>query len=458
LSGNELTKKVLDTNVLLDRPLNNVIDTFQEPTHLIIPLVVLNELDKFKKGTEGINENCRATVRFLDKLRLNGKLHMGVEYGKHFIQVDVQESDLDILKNDHQIILAAQKSESVLVSQDINVRVIADALNMEVENFAPEDVNVNRLYTGVAYLKLVSKDADAILNGFFNGEAIPFENLETDSPDYESLNENQFVIFTDDLGGEHEGIVKGNQGGIVKLKSHYKPWDISPKKDRLTNNVIREQRFLLHMLLDPEIEFVSAIGPSGCGKTFLTMASALEQVLGGTSNKTPYSKIVVMRPLVPIGKDIGYLPGDKLEKLAPWMASTFDALEHLLENYETKDGSYHQGNKEKIASLIDIGVLELEALAHIRGRSIPNQFIIVDDAQNLTKDEAASIITRAGEGAKVVFLGDISEKQIDNHRLTPSNNGLAYVVDRFKGADIVGHITLETVVRSKLAKLGVERL
>ena len=165
-----------------------------------------------------------------------------------------------------------------------------------------------------------------------------------------------------------------------------------------------------------------------------------------------------MRPIIAVGEDIGYLPGDKLEKLEPWMASTFDALDVLLEDYQSKDGSYCMGSKEKVYNLIQTGSLELEAMAHIRGRSLPKQFLIIDDAQNMTQHEAASIITRAGEGTKVVFLGDLSEKQIDNHRLTPSSNGLAYVIDRFKGESIVGHITMNEVVRSPLAQLGVEKL
>jgi PhoH-like ATPase len=436
----EYKKKVLDTNVLLDRPLDAVLASFYEPTHVIIPLVVLNELDKFKKGHEAINEHCRATTRFLDEIRQLGKINEGVKYGLHLIQIEVKEDDLDLEKNDHKIIKSAQDNNSTLVSQDINARVIADAIGIPSENFAPEDVNVNRLYTGVRHIDI---SADEVQEFYTNKEL---------DPGNRRILHNQFVIMKDVLGGLHEGIYKSNIKRILPLKSRYNAWGVEPKKDK-NGVLITEQKFLMHLLLDPDIEFVSAIGPSGCGKTFLSIAAALQQVI----NDGVYNKLIVMRPLIPVGQDIGFLPGDKLEKLKPWMASTFDALEYLLEDYAPKDGRWMTSD-DKIMGLILQGKLEIEAMAYIRGRSIPEQLIIVDDAQNLTQDQAATIITRAGEGSKVIFLGDISSKQIDNHRLTPSSNGLAYVVDRFKGEDIVGHITLETVVRSRLAQLGVEKL
>ncbi len=440
-----IRKVTLDTNVLLDRPLDSVLKSFEEPTHVIIPLVVLNELDKFKKGHDAINEHCRATTRFLDEIRKLGKITEGISYERHIIQIEVNDDDLDLEKNDHKIIKTARDSGSILISQDINARVIADALSIPTENFAPEDVNVNKLYSGIRYMDISSVEVQEFM-GKPNGGSIEVGNRR-------GLLNNQFVVMRDPAGGIHKGIYKANIRKIIPLNSHYKPWKISAKKDK-QGRIIDEQQFLLHLLLDPEVEFVSAIGPSGSGKTFLTLAAALEQTLG---KNALYTKIVVMRPLIPIGNDIGFLPGDKIEKLEPWMGSTFDALEYLLADIEIKDQAMASG-RDKIYKLIQNNHLELEAMAYIRGRSIPEQFIIVDDAQNLTQGQATSIITRAGEGTKVVFLGDISSKQIDNHRLTPSNNGLAYVVDRFKGEDIVGHITLETVVRSRLAQLGVEKL
>jgi PhoH-like ATPase len=352
-------------------------------------------------------------------------------------------------KPDYRIIKIAKETGAVLVTQDINMRVIADAVDVESTHYAPNDVDVNQLYTGKTEFNITDEEAQ----DFACCDYLAQEGIDAGE---RSLTNNQFVSMVNSLGQTTEGIYKADGHIILPLKPEYKAWGITPKRDKY-KQVVTEQKYLMHLLLDPEIQFVTALGPSGTGKTLLTMAAALEQTL----NHGIYKKVTVMRPLIAVGNDIGFLPGDKLEKLEPWMASTFDALELLLEDYQEKDGdddNWLGGSKEKVYNLIHTGRLELEAMAHIRGRSLPNQFLIIDDAQNLTQHEAASIITRAGDGTKVVFLGDLSEKQIDNHRLTPSSNGLAYVIDRFKGEDIVGHITLNTVVRSRLAQLGVEKL
>lgn len=439
---------VLDTNVLLDRTLEQVLESFEVPTRIVLPLVVLEEVDTFKKGFESKNEYARAVNRFLDSLRKKGKLHEGVAVGEHIVQVDIKSEELDLEKPDYRIIKTAKEQGAVLITQDINARVIADAVGVESTSYAPNDVNVNELYTGYIHIDIT----DIQVQRFYKDGFLDISVVEKDGH-IQALYNNQFVVMQDELGGEHEGIYKERDKGIEALDRNYEAWGIRPKKDK-KKRVVREQKFLMHLLLDPEIEFVTALGPSGTGKTILTMAAALEQSMRDDT----YKKVTVMRPLIAVGNDIGFLPGDKLEKLEPWMASTFDALDVLLDDFQGKDSFDIGGGKEKVYQLIHQGHLELEAMAHIRGRSLPNQFLIIDDAQNLTQHEAASIITRAGEGTKVVFLGDLSEKQIDNHRLTPSSNGLAYVIDRFKGEDIVGHITLNTVVRSRLAQLGVEKL
>lgn len=442
-----LEKRVLDTNVLMDKPFESVLESFDEPTHVILPHVVLKELDKYKNGNEPRNEHTRAATRLIDDLRSKGSISEGVIYTvkglDHKIQVKIDMEDLDLDKPDYKIIKTAKDENATLVTQDINERVVADALKVKVTNYAPSNVDVNKLYTG--HRDLTITDEESIELGKWESEGIPVGNRR--------LVNNQFVTMKDSNGATYEGIYDANDKTIYKLENRYEAWGVKPKKDK-KGDVVAEQKYLMHLLMDPSIEFVTAIGPSGCGKTLLTLAAALEQ----TERGDQYNKITVMRPLVAAGDDIGFLPGDKLEKLEPWMASTFDALDYLLEDYHPKDGSMHMGSKEKIYGLIGTGRLELEAMAHIRGRSIPNQFIIVDDAQNLTPHQAATIITRAGEGSKLVFLGDLSEKQIDNHRLTSSSNGLAYVIDKMKGEDIVGHITLNTVVRSRLAQLGVEKL
>jgi len=432
--------KVLDTNVAMDKLIEQVFESFDEPTEVIFPHMVLKELDKFKKGFESKNEYARAAIRFLDNLRKEGDLREGVPYGEHIVRVVIDAAELDITKPDYEIIKTAKEQNAELVTQDINARIVADAIGVEVSSFEPNHVDVNKLYTG--YKEIVITDSE--VQEFYECRQITGNRHE--------LLHNQFVIMEDNQGGIHLGIYKGSYDKILPLYGNYEAWGIKPKKDK-QGEVVIEQVFLMHALLDPEIQFVSAIGPSGCGKTLLTIAAALEQ----TMNKDTYNKITVMRPLVAVGEDIGFLPGSKLEKLEPWMASTFDALDYLLDEHSMKD-MQHATSKEKTYALIEQGYLELEAMAHIRGRSLPYQFLIIDDAQNLTQHQATTIITRAGDGTKVVFLGDLSEKQIDNHRLTPNSNGLAYVIDRFKGHGIVSHITLQTVVRSGLAQLGVELL
>lgn len=444
----------LDTNVVLDRTFESVMESFEEPTLVHIPLVVLEECDTFKKGFEAKNEYARAVNRFLDSLREKGKLHEGVAYEQHVIKVVVKIEELDMTKPDYRIILTAKETGSILISQDINVRVVADALGVQAMMFAPNDVDINKLYTGHTTYPLTEEEVYFLRK--WNGEGIP-------ARDGHGLNNNEFVRMDYHATGEtYYGIYKADTDIIVGLEKRYSAWGVKPKHDE-HGELVEEQHYLMHLLMDPNIQFITAIGPSGTGKTLLTLAAALSQSI----SKNTYKKVTVMRPLIAVGNDIGFLPGDKLEKLEPWMASTFDALEYLLEDYETENESRQyrsmaeaeaSSSKEKVYSLIQTGKLELEAMAHVRGRSLANQFLIIDDAQNLTQHEATTIITRAGEGTKVVFLGDLSEKQIDNHRLTPSSNGLAYVIERFKGEEIVGHITLNKVVRSPLAQLGVEKL
>lgn len=431
--------KVLDTNVFLDRNIQSIFESFTEPTTVIIPHVVLKELDTFKKGFEMKNEYARAATRFLDALRKEGNLQDGVMYEEHLVKVDINMNELDLSKPDYEIIHTAYKHKAELVTQDINERVVGDALGLEVSNYEPENVDVNNLYTGWKEIEITDEEAKAWHECGYDNESIPNQG-------HELLN-NQFVVMKIASGGELEGVYKEEQNRIFSLIRDCKAWGISPRN--------REQRFLFHSLLDPTIHIVTAIGPSGCGKTLVTFAASLRQTFEEADG---YNRIMAMRPLVAVGDDIGFLPGDKLEKLEPWMASTFDAFDYLLDSQEVPNVNPMLTSKEKMYALVQMGKLELEAMAHIRGRSIPNQFIVVDDAQNLTRHQATTIITRAGEGTKMILLGDLSEKQIDNPRLTPNSNGLAYVIDKLKGKKIVSHITLETVVRSPLAQLGVELL
>ncbi|HLO11195.1 MAG TPA: PhoH family protein [Pseudoneobacillus sp.] len=435
---------VLDTNVILDKSLDETICEFPVGSQIIIPLCVLEELDRFKKGTDTINEYSRLAIRLLDSMRRSGNISEGVAYKERIIQVFVDDSDLDLAKVDNRIIdltktLTTTGKDVQLITKDIHERVIADVLGVKAGGSDDYVTDVDKLYNCIAKIKI---DDDQVQELHTKGE------IET----RKHLIANQFVEMTDNLKGKHYGIYKLKDKKIHLLKNHYEAFGIKPKKKH--GEVLIEQAMMLHLLLDPDIQFISCLGSSGTGKTLLTLAASLEQVL----KKEAYSRIVVLRPLVAVGSDIGFLPGDKTEKLENWMGATFDNLEFLLQNYEFKDEMYMMP-REKVHGLINQGYLELEAMTYIRGRSIPNQIIICDDAQNITPQQATTLITRMGEGSKLIFLGDVNKQQIDNHRLTPNNNGLVYVIDKLRGqSDIIGHIAMNSVVRSELANLAVELL
>ena len=457
--------KILDTNVILDRPITHTIESFSNEgseIKIVIPFKVVIELDTFKKGMDPINEYCRTAIRFLDGLRAQGNLSEGIIYDDKFIvQVHITAEDvhnLDPNKVDNNIILIAKKlkdegSEVEVVTRDLHERLLADVLGIIAKDVDLDIAANEELYTGIEFMDMT----DEQLQWWYSNPT-----LGCWIPAPKPLYPNQFVAMKDSTDTVHYGAYNYKSNSIIELKKGYTAWGLKPKKNGQGETVM-EQAMLMHLLLDPTVEFVSAIGSSGTGKTVLALACGLEQVLG----KFPslYDKIVVMRPMVGVDKDIGALPGDKNMKLEPWMGPIFDNLEFLLDNYTPKDLSMRKDTcmpsspRDRVYELIHTGKLELEAITYIRGRSMPKQFIIIDDAQNLTPQQAATIITRAGEGTKVVFLGDISRKQIDDKRLTPMSNGLAYTVDKLKGKDpIIGHITMKEVVRSRLAMLGVEYL
>ena len=458
--------KILDTNVILDYPLSVIIESFSDEADIVkvvIPFNVLIELDTFKKGTDYINENCRSAIRFLDNLRRQGNLLEGIPYNEKFIvQIDINQGNLnfDPEKVDNSILITAAEmkvdgKDVEVVTRDLHERILADVLNIVADDVNIDKAASEELYTGIEHIDI--NDCQ-LMEWYSNPKACgSIESPQEFSP-------NSFVNMTDPLGISHYGVYNHKNNRIEAMQRTYSAWGIHPKT-KGECGPIPEQSMLMHLLLNPEVEFVSAVGPSGTGKTLLALACGLEQVRGMFPSL--YDKIVVLRPMVGVDKDIGALPGDKNEKLEPWMGAIYDNLELLLENYTPKDLSGPRKDadwipispREKVTELIELGKLELEAITFIRGRSMPRQFIIVDDAQNLSVQQAVTIVTRAGEGSKVVFLGDISRQQIDDRQLTPMSNGLSYVVDKLKGTDpIIGHIMMNEVVRSKLASLGVKYL
>lgn len=555
---------VLDTNIILDNDLDNIIASQPKDCAIIIPMIVLEELDKFKNGSDTKSAHCRAAIRLLGSIIDKGNITEGIKYKKRIIRVC--GDDIDKAKADNRIISVAHDMDAVLITNDIHERVIANSLGIDTANIHQKP----KAYDKIKQIKLTDKQATQLSTQQY---------VETSK----KLYPNQFVKMVDSAGGIQYGRYHQKDKRIYRLKPHYNLWNVKPSKADETSYI--EQLMYMDLLTDPRVEFITCLGPSGTGKTYIALAAALEQII----NNNIYNKLTVMRPLVAIGEDIGYLPGDKNEKLENWMGSTFDNLEQLLCNYKAKDEMYVTP-RDKVYNLINNGTLEIEAITYIRGRTMPNQFVIVDDCftdntqimtdhgimtikeiyeadykpmalsydngfvynrivnvvkkqpkrvvnittntaqfsctpdhkflttngwealhlgsiiyayntspervlavnsgpitdvydmeienahnfvvtsngttgviahncQNLTISQATTILTRMGEHSKLVFLGDVNPKQIDSQYLSPSYNGLAYVIDKLYGADdIIGHISLHSVVRSALAEIAVCRL
>lgn len=443
---------VLDTNVLLHNA--ESLESFGD-NEVVLPLAVLEELDKFKKSTDELGRNARWVIRRLDTLRKKGNLHDGVPLGNGGSLKIMLDSDCDMdvpgLENttDNRILKTAyilsKKSEKtvIFISKDINARVKANALGLIAEDFEKQKINFDEMYKGYREVKV----SQELFNRFLTSEEIEADEL--------NLLVNEFVLLKTENGtnNKNEMLARCIKPHTIShlARNRETAWNITARN--------REQRMALELLLDPKVQIVTLVGRAGTGKTLLALAAALEEAL----KNRRYEGIVVTRPIIPFGRDIGYLPGGKEEKLTHWMQPIFDNLGLLLRgsNITFFLGEKHKKNgkltlQEKIQSIIDSNVLVLEALTYIRGRSIPGQFVIVDEAQNLTPHEVKTIISRAGEDTKMILTGD--PYQIDNPYLDSSSNGLTYAAERFKGQPIHGHITLEKSERSKLAALAAELL
>ena len=435
---------VLDTNLLLHNP--QAIEAFAD-NNIVLPMTVIEELDRFKKNNDELGRNARHVIRHLDTLRHNGNLREGVklscsldakECGTLRIfagRGDIQDADLDLEIPDNKIIRVAyhlhKAGENVIfVSKDINVRLKADALGLKVCDFDKQKVNFDRLFTGFTSIEVNKEVIDTLHHD--KHATIPGVVL---CP-------NEFALLTDNLNPKHTTIARYKNNEFIPLCSKYddQVWNIHPKS--------KEQRLALELLMDPDVQLVSLVGNAGSGKTLLALAAALELVL----TKKTYEKILVSRPIIPLGKDLGYLPGDKDDKMLHWMHPIFDNLEYLM--HKTKKDT--QSIRKGIDELMKNHTIEIEALTYIRGRSIPRQFVIIDEAQNLTPHEIKTIISRAGEGTKMVLTGD--PNQIDNPYLDASSNGLTYAVERLKNVTIHGHILLKRSERSELSSVAAELL
>jgi PhoH-like ATPase len=434
---------VLDTNVLLHDP--NALLAFGD-NDIIIPIYVIEEIDRFKKELSELGRNARVVGRMIDELRTTGKLVEGVDLpnkGRLRVLFTGRELPAELginEKMDHRILAVAfdlkereRERPCIFITKDTNLRIKADVLGIECHDYDTERLPVDEIYTGMQELQVRGQLIDA----FYRTGSL----ATTDVGDAEVF-PNQFIQFKDLEGGTQSAIARVDVNGqrvVPLIKPHGNLWGISPRN--------REQSFAVDLLLDDRIKIVTLVGKAGTGKTLLALAAGLHK----SSEEGVFQRLLVSRPIFPLGRDIGFLPGDIEEKLNPWMQPIFDNIE-LLMNLSHKDK--HQGRSYR--ELIDMDLIEIEPLTYIRGRSIPNQYIIVDEAQNLTPHEVKTIITRAGDQTKVVLTGDLY--QIDNPYVDSANNGLSYLVNRFKGESISGHITLRKGERSELAELAANVL
>ena len=434
---------VLDTNVLLHDPRS--IYSFSD-NDVVIPIYVIEEIDQFKRDLSELGRNARQVARLLDAHRSEGALAEGVPLpGGGSLQVAFTNRELPRSMADGQLmdnrILAvaidckerAEGREVRFITKDTNLRIRADALGLTAADYDSEKVEISELYTGFAELNVPGELVDQMYK----------PNAEIEVPGQEALFANQCLLLKDERNPSHTAMARYNagRGKVVPLFRTLKEgvWGLRPRN--------MEQSFTLDLLLNDEIKLVTIVGKAGTGKTLLAIAAGLHK----TTEETTFQKMLVSRPVFPLGRDIGYLPGDVEQKLNPWMQPIFDNVEFLM-NLSRADKKAGRGYHE----LVDLGILEIEPLTYIRGRSIPTQYIIVDEAHNLTPHEVKTIITRVGDGTKIVLTGD--PFQIDNPYVDATNNGLVHVVNRFKEEKIAAHITMTKGERSALAELAANLL
>ncbi len=429
---------ILDTNVLIHDPRS--IYSFED-NEVVVPIFVIEEIDHLKRNTTTAIQ-ARAAARELDEIRKKGCLAKGVELDRGiFFRVEIQ-NDLNLLppalKNDavDNMIISSTlgikekrpEMKVVLITKDINMRIKADALGIEVQDYETDKIDYSSLEDGYIELEVPEEiykkfDKSGKINVWELGEEYHFT-------------ENVFVKFKN---GENSTYGRYKNGKIRRnLEGQITAWGARARND--------EQEYAMELLMDEDIKVVSLVGKAGTGKTLLAIAAGLEQVV----ERGKYKKMLIARPIIPLGKDLGYLPGTEDEKLRPWMQPIYDNIDFLADERGEKTG------EKVINGLQTMGLLKIEALTYIRGRSIPNGYIVIDEAQNLTPLEVKTIITRAGENTKIVLTGD--PYQIDSPYLDSDTNGLTYMADKLKNEDIVGHVTLKKGERSALAELAAKLL
>lgn len=442
---------ILDTNVILHDP--NAVFVFGDNT-VIIPIKVIEEVDKFKRDLNETGKNARTFSRMLDAMRAFGSLSQGVPlqvaadalfpahkkevHGELRIHVRDFKSDGDGIfqtadYGDTQILLSAidlakTQKTVVLVTKDVNFRVRADVYGITAVDYEAEtQVDVDEFYPGWRELKLSNDDIQA----FYKKRELAIEQLENPRP-------HEYFVMKDRENEKNTALGKWDFHAkkIIPILELAKGlWGVNPRN--------KEQRFAIDMLMNDQIPLVTLVGKAGTGKTMLALAAGLVKVL----DENIYTKMLVSRSIFPLGRDLGALPGELEEKLRPWMQPIYDNFEFLL-------SSKSAGRDRRVSykTIMDFGEVEIEALTYIRGRTIPKQWLVVDEAQNLTPHEIKTIITRAGEGTKIVLTGD--PYQIDNPYIDASNNGIMYVAEKFKDQELGAHVMLSKGERSPLAELA----
>lgn len=447
---------VLDTNVLLYDP--NSILNFQE-NFVLLPIEVIDEIDSFKREDTARGRNAREVTRIIDGLRKQGHLSEGVklpnggtfrillDYNGHKKPATRKEKrsphntpglngnavDYRILKSALRLKEEGEKSniDTILVTKDLNLRIRADALGLKVEDYETDNVPLEKLYSGAFDLEVGEKDyRTAQIEGVLKLKSAHYPSeycMVFTNGNPSSKASKPIYMCVDESGLTLRRIIPA-QDGI---------WSIKPRN--------REQHFALDALLDDRKKLVTLMGKAGTGKTLLAMAAGLKR----TVVDREFRRVIVARPTVSVGREIGFLPGTLEEKLSPWMQPIHDALELLSDLNMGETG-------RKTADLMRSGTIVVEALSYIRGRSIANQYMIIDEAQNLTPLEVKTIVTRVGQGTKLVFTGD--PYQIDNPYVDSSSNGFNYIINKFRGQPITAHVELQKGERSELAELAANLL
>ncbi len=434
---------IIDTSVFLSDA--DALFAF-ENNDIFIPLKVLEEVDKHKKRQDSVGFHARKVIKHFDGLRTRGSLHKGIRPKKGMGIIKILgvtngefPADLDISVPDHEILSVAMdvsrlipKRKAIVVSRDINMRVIANAIGLESEDYLTEKAvdDADKLYDGFCELIV----DDQLIDLYYADEEIILEEEQT-----LKLNPNQFLMLQSSANPKKTALARfmGPLLPIAKVAQNIGniSWGIKPRN--------KEQSFAFDLLFDDDVPLVTLIGKAGSGKTLMAIAAGMEQCLGMGEKK--YRRIIISRPVQPLGKDIGFLPGTLEEKMLPWLKPIQDNLQMVVGHDRTM-----------LKSFMEKGQIEVEALTYIRGRSISNAFVIIDEAQNLTAHEVKTIITRIGDNTKIILTGDV--EQIDNIYTNETSNGLAFAVEKFKTYSLSGHITFKRGERSKLATLAAKIL